>query len=329
MQKRKRYNKKATLFQKKTKLLFVLLCLSFFPKLLAQKQSRQIGLISDNDLYVSLSQDRYYTNGLRLTYRYLTKKQSNQLSKRILSFELGHQMYTPYKATVRFIEEHDRPFAAYLYAGAKLQSFYRNNKVIHFGLNIGIIGEKALGKELQRMVHFFYPFRKTEGWKYQIANAFVVNFNALYLQPITARNKKRADLYWLSKAQLGTIFTSMSTGFYTRLGINPLKPMHTSLAMGGELNHTMKKNTPELFLFLQSQVHYKFYDATIEGSFFNQSSKVTYAIKPWVWTAEFGLRVLLNRFNVGYSICFYTQKIKSKKIKPNNFYGKIQLNYSF
>lgn len=296
----------------------------------AQQYSHQLSLVSDNDLYVSLSQDRYYTNGLYINYRFVSAKQSRTVEKSIWSLGLAHQMFTPYKATVNYLSQHDRPFAAYLYANINRQLFYRNQSLLKLGIDLGWIGENALGSELQESIHLLYPFKKSTGWKYQIADAVGVNIKATYLHPIKIKAKYH-DFYWLSKVKVGTIYTTVSSGCYGRIGLKTLQPITNSIAQGSDLNRTSftTYSKQELFLYFQSQLNYQFYDATIEGSFLNNKSPVIYTVMPWVWTVEMGIRFTIKRFNLGYSICFHTKKLKNKVVKPNNFYGRLQLHYSF
>ncbi|WBX74245.1 DUF2219 family protein [Tenacibaculum pacificus] len=65
-----------------------------------QKYSKEFNFLNDNDLFISPTQDRYYTNGVLLTYRYLSQKTSENIEKKTFEIQLGHHMYTPFKATV-------------------------------------------------------------------------------------------------------------------------------------------------------------------------------------------------------------------------------------
>ena len=80
---------------KKTKLLFVLLVLCF-ANINAQKQNEEFGFITDNDLYVSLILDRYYTNGLELFYRKAKSIQFKNFDKKITTYRIGQKIYNPF-----------------------------------------------------------------------------------------------------------------------------------------------------------------------------------------------------------------------------------------
>ena len=39
-----------------------------------EKFTKEFSIVTDNDLYISLEKDRYYSNGLFLSYRYIPTK---------------------------------------------------------------------------------------------------------------------------------------------------------------------------------------------------------------------------------------------------------------
>ncbi|CAM1345697.1 lipid A deacylase LpxR family protein [Tenacibaculum amylolyticum] len=295
------------------------------------KYSSSFNIINDNDLYISTSQDRYYTNGVFLSYNYMSKKASEDQLKKIYSIQLGQRMYSPFKANVRDIREHDRPFAAYLYAGFGFRNFYKNNT--YFGLSgeIGVIGPSAFGEESMEFVHNIYGFAPATGWKYQIKDAFALNFKAEYLKELTASSNKYFDLNWKNEATLGTVFTDVSTGFHGRIGIKPLQKAANSVAFNSNLNNdaTETNNEKELFFYINPMLRYTLYDATIEGSFLNDNSIITYDVRPLVLTTEVGFWFTTNRFNFKYMIVHHTKKLESENVSRHNFYGGIQINYLF
>jgi len=150
-----------------------------------KKFSKQISLTSDNDLFISLKQDRYYTSGVFLTYDFLSKKENEKLYKKVYTIQIGQQLYTPFKANVFSIDQHDRPFAGYLYGGFEFSNFRKDESIIRIGGKIGIIGPSAFGEELMNYVHEIYGFVPAIGWKYQIKEAFALNFNVEYTKQLS------------------------------------------------------------------------------------------------------------------------------------------------
>ena len=67
----------------KNRIFIVFLLLSF--TILSQKKfSKELSVTTDNDLYVSFKRDRYYTNGIFLSYSYLSKFSNTNLDKKII-----------------------------------------------------------------------------------------------------------------------------------------------------------------------------------------------------------------------------------------------------
>ncbi|PQJ81512.1 lipid A deacylase LpxR family protein [Polaribacter glomeratus] len=307
---------------------FCLLFLSF--QILSQEKfSKEITLTTDNDLYVSSKKDRYYTNGMFLNYRYLSKTKKENQEKRIFEIEIGHEMYTPYKAIVENINDHDRPFASYLYGSFGVNRIYKNDKILKTSIQIGVIGPDAFGKELQDFIHDIYGFKRAIGWEYQIKNAFGLNFNTEYSQFLVKDESSNYDVSWINEAKLGTVYTNISSGFYARLGLKTLAKITNSIAFNTNLNdeNTAFKRETESFLYIKSMVRYALYDATLQGSFLNTTSPVTKELIPLVFQLEAGLKFTANRFNFGYAFHFSTNKSNQLRNDNGNIFGTISFHY--
>ncbi len=310
---------------KKTFLFFFIVINCFSQR----KFSKQFSFENDNDLYISFYQDRYYTNGALLNYSYASNKESKKYHKKIYTFQIGQKLYSPSKANVRSLSEHDRPFAGYLFAGFGMSFFSKKNEIIKINSEIGVIGPSAFGEESMNFVHDIYGFEPATGWKYQIQNAFALNLNATYIKRIS--NSEYFDFNWVNNGNLGTIFTDLSTGFMSRIGIKPLQDMANSIAFNSNLNNTLSKfnNEIEVLFYVNPMLRYAIYDATIQGSFLNTNNIVTYELKPIVLTTELGFKFTSGRFNFKYAIIHHTKKLRSTNVPNNNFYGSIAINYQF
>ncbi|SDS08848.1 hypothetical protein SAMN05216503_1939 [Polaribacter sp. KT25b] len=294
-----------------------------------EKLSKEFSFITENDLYVSTRKDRYYTNGIFLSYRYLSKTKKENQEKRILEWQIGHEMFSPYKAIVQSINDHDRPFASYLFGSFGVNRVYKNAKIFNTSLQIGIIGPNAFGKELQDFIHNLYGFRKATGWQYQIKNAFGLNFNTEYSQFLVKDASNYYDVSWINSAKLGTVYTNISSGFFARIGFKPLAKMINSIAFKTNLNNenTNFKREIESFFYIKPMVRYAFYDATLQGSFLNKSSLVTKEVVPFVFNLEAGFKFTANKFNFCYAFHYSTNKSKELRYNNGNIYGTISVNY--
>ncbi|TVZ57248.1 hypothetical protein OD91_2566 [Lutibacter sp. Hel_I_33_5] len=306
--------------------LFLLLSISVLSQ---EKFAKEFSFVNDNDLYVSISKDRYYTNGMFLTYRHLTKNNNEKLAKKIYEWQVGQYMYTPFKAVITSVKLHDRPFAAYLYGSFGINRIYKNNSTLKTSLQIGVIGPAAYGEELQGFIHDIYNFSPAVGWKYQIKNAFGINLNASYNKFLISTDDSYFDIHWINDIKVGTVFTNLSTGFYTRIGFKPLQSIINSIGFNTSLNNdtTNQNRVLESFLYFKPIIRYSHYDATIQGSFLNKNSDVTKELYPIVFDLELGVKFTVNRFNFGYVFNYNTNKSKDLRITSGHSYGSIILSY--
>ncbi len=312
----------------KYSLFFCLLFITF--TLFSQKKyAKEISFISDNDLYFSSVNDRYYTNGMFLSYKYISRTKKENQIKRILEWQIGHEMFTPFKSIVESVNLHDRPFASYLFTSFGINRIYKNERTLNTTIQIGVIGPNAFGKELQDFIHDIYGFKKATGWKHQIKNAFGLNFNANYNQFLIKDISNHYDLSWINSAKIGTVYTNISSGFYARIGFKPLAKIINSIAFKTNLNNenTSFKREIESFLYIKPLIRYVLYDATLQGSFLNTTSEVTKELVPFVFHLELGLKFTAHRFHFGYVFNYNTNKSKNLRNDNGNQYGKISVHY--
>ncbi|WP_439131296.1 lipid A deacylase LpxR family protein [Polaribacter sp.] len=300
-----------------------------FNSIAQQKFSKEVSLVTDNDLYTSANRDRYYTSGIFLSYKHLTKVKNKNLEKRIFDWQIGQQMYTPNKPIVQNISQHDRPFAAYLYGSFGIKRVYKKNKILNTSIQIGVIGPNAKGYEVQNFIHDIYGYREVTGWKHQIKNAFGLNFGTEYIRFLGKDESNVLDAYWISSGNLGTVHTDFSSGFNFRFSFTPLQNLKNSIAFNTNLNDKSTKynNEIESFFYFKPTLRYTLYDATLQGSFLNTGSDVTKELVPFVFDMELGFKFSANRFNFGYVFNYNTSKSKNLRYTYGNKYGTIILSY--
>ena len=294
-----------------------------------EKFSKEVKIITENDLYVSTKRDRYYTNGFFASYRFVTKNTSEKVAKKIVALEIGHEMYTPNKSTVTNINQHDRPFASYLYGSYGISRVYKKKRIFNTSFQLGVVGAKAYGEEIQDFIHSIYGFKEVTGWQYQIANAIGLNFSTSYAHFLGKSATNLSDITWLSSGRIGTIYTDISSGFLFRFGFSPLASMVNSISFGSHLNNTDTNYTRavESYFFIKPMVRYAFYDATLQGSFLNDSSMVTKELVPLVFDLAIGLHFTARRVNFGYTFNYNTSKSEGLRYTYGNKYGSISLSY--
>jgi hypothetical protein len=82
---------------------------------LGQGRTREIGLITENDLYTSSKNDKYYTNGLEILS--VLAKNGTAKVKKIVEFRIGQLIYNPQFINKGAIAVIDRPLQAIFWGG--------------------------------------------------------------------------------------------------------------------------------------------------------------------------------------------------------------------
>ena len=264
------------------------------------------------------------------SYRYLAPN-FKKASKKIIEFQLGHQIYTPFKSTVINKKLHDRPFAGYLYGSFGIVRVFKNKTILKNSFQIGMVGKSAFGQELQEVVHKIYNFRNPDGWKYQIRNAIALNFDTEYHKTLGTNKSNNLDGNFKSKLRLGTIFNEATIGFLGRIGFKELQPIHNSIAFNTHLNNG---NTPfvrgvESFLYYETSLTYVAYDATIQGSLFNNNSPITFKPNTIRFNAEIGYKFTAKKWVFGYAYHFHSNKLNNLRNNRGNDYGQLFFSYLF
>lgn len=301
----------------------------FCAAVLQAQKPGEVGLVSDNDLYSSPINDQYYTNGIEFYYRYLGTKNNEIVVKRITEFRIGQYIYNPQTAEAVDINLHDRPFAGYLFAQAGINTFYRKENVLKLSFQAGVVGPESKAEQLQAGLHDMVGYPRVKGWEYQIKTTIGLQARAFYSVKIF-RNRltQQADLYLQADVNAGTIWQQVSLGGMMRISLKGLLlPVFDSSFHGGSLRQDRQYNGPkELFLFLNPNVQYMRYDATIQGSLFNDDSPVTFPLIPFRFNADFGVKYRNNNWNLSYSV-HYRGKELSNNVITGFYYGSIGIGY--
>ncbi len=297
--------------------------------LLAQKGPAEIGIISDNDLYTSSVYDKYYTNGLEFFYRYMNQNSNEKIQKRITEFRFGQYVYNPQTRNGDDVNRNDRPFAGYLFVEAGRNLFYKNESVLKTNLQLGYVGPNALGEEMQRAFHDVFGYKRVYGWQNQIKNALAIQANLVYSKKILSTiSNQTVDFHAQSELNVGTIWDAVNIGVLARIGIKKLVPVYDSNLHGAAINVDSKayKDQSEFYFYINPNLNYQAYDATIQGSMFNDNSPVTYDLIPFRFQGEAGFKFRKNHWNLSYSFLYRGKEVDNRANK-NYFYGSIVLGY--
>lgn len=297
----------------------------------AQEFSKEFGFKSDNDAYLANGQDKYYTNGLFISYRAAANQNEfkSGVNKKIYQIEIGQKMYNAQSGFIPDVRYVDRPITAYLYLGGSMQWLYESENSLTAGLQIGTIGPAALGKQAQEFIHRITGLYTPKGWEYQLNNEMGLNMNVAYNHFLRRSPSQKLDILLNSHANIGNTFTGMGLGFTLRAGkMNPfLNTAYNRTRIGkGASGNGLKKS--ELFFFAKPQLDLIIYDATVQGGLFNNNKgAITFEAKPWVLSQELGLMFSKSRFSAQFSYILKTPEIRS--VAKSHQYGSISTYYQF
>ncbi|MXV15847.1 lipid A deacylase LpxR family protein [Hufsiella ginkgonis] len=290
----------------------------------------EFGFQSDNDAYLAQGSDRYYTNGLFITFRHAITMPENakKAIKKTWEAEVGQRMYNAQSGSVPTIGLVDRPFAAYLYAGGKLNWFYKNDKLLQFSVHGGTIGPHAFGKDVQELLHKIIGFYEIDGWQFQVNNELQLNTALSYSQLLARTSDSNADVLFETALKAGTTFSGLGAGALIRLGA--LNPLSGSVSANSRISASGSNAAPakEFFFYLRPRLAYVAYDATIQGGLFSDNKgPVTYDVKPLVFSQEAGVMFAHKRWSANFSAVFQTREIESAA-RAHQF-GTANLYYRF
>jgi len=313
---------------KRSLFLFLLLLLSL--QAYSQVYKNEFGFQSDNDSYLAQGSDRYYTNGLFIYFRRAVdqSKLSEGLEKKIYEITAGQKMFNPISGQAPNPDRHDRPFAGYLYGGAALTWLTSRESVWKAGIELGTTGPNSLAEDAQELLHSVIGFYEIAGWEYQIRNQVHANFSLQYTKLIGRSAGGSTDFSFDGYVHGGTIFNAAGAGILFRTGrINQLFNSGSHHASIGHQPKTKGLTEREFFFYAKPELSYIAYDATIQGSLFNDDSPITYGVKPLVFAQTLGMNYSSKRFTFDFGIVIKSKELKSRAYAHQ--YGSISMYYRF
>lgn len=296
----------------------------------SQGYKNEFGFKSDNDAYLFLKQDRYYTNGLSIYFRRAIDQQilSRNLEKVTYEISAGQKIYNPLSGQRPDPATHDRPFAGHLYGGVQASFFYKKESLLKIDINLGVVGPDAFGEEVQRSLHDAVGFYMVRGWEYQIHNNLAANASVQFAKLVQRSSANTVDLTLDSYVNLGTTHNGAGIGFVFRAGhFNQL--FNTSYYNAAITNNgsTKKLRKKEIYLYARPQLNYVAYDATVQGGLFDDTSPITFDVRPIFFAQQLGFDYSTPRFTFDYSFTFQSRQIKSKA--KAHQYGSVSMYYRF
>lgn len=234
------------------------------------KANRYVRFNYDNDYFSSRDQD--YTQGYNLELVSPGLKR-NPINMLLLRPKIGQNKcgisieqlgFTPVDIKSDSIQYGDRPFAATIMLksfGLAIDTVQKSR--VGSSFSIGIIGPGAFGKEVQVAFHKAIANTIPEGWRNQIRNDVVINYEVSYEKQVI-RFRDLFSLQTNTTVRAGTLFTNAGVGATATFGI-----------INGPFSVLKAKKKFLLYGYTKPMVNAIGYDATLQGGLFNRTSPYT------------------------------------------------------
>ena len=300
-----------------------------------------IWTLQDENASISTAKltDRYYVNGLRLGWTSGTDTTPDFLKQagRVLwgdgqtriSFDLSQEIYTPADTQAFDPPPNDRPYAGVLLGNFGLITDTPGARS-SITLSAGVVGPWALAEQVQNGFHNIIGQAKTNGWHFQIPNAF--GFEAVSARtwrlPITTVGNMEIDALPELDAGVGTVRIYAETGGVFRLGQGLDSDFGVARVRPGMSGSDVFKPTRPFawYVFAGADGRAIAYDITLNGNPFESSRSVT--LKPLVGEIEAGLAMMAFGTRLTYTQVFQTQEFQHQKGGLHQF-GSLALSVRF
>ena len=315
-------------------LAFCIISLLFIPTALGQKidhlasfrdikSDNYFRFNYDNDYFAAT--DENYTQGysFELVAPYFKTNPANYLFLKPEDTEIRYGLavehigFTPNRYELPEIQVGDRPFAAAIMLKSYIVATdLKNRSRFTSALSLGIIGPGAFGEEMQTGIHKATGNKIPLGWRNQIKNDIVLNYEVGYEKQL-ARYRDLFSLQATGNLKVGTLFTNGSVGVNSTFGIIN-KPFST----------ITERNGFKLYAYAQPMVSVIGYDATLQGGLINNKSPYT--------ISSSDIERVTGRFNYGIilktkTLYFeYTRSVITREYATGNSYkwGGIKIGFT-
>lgn len=302
-------------------------------------QAEIFSLKVENDIFAG-GRDGHYTNGIEGSWAvepeqdHWTRDLAALLpawSASDLTFSayrFGHQLYTPQEIEIADLQEEDRPYAGMLFAGVTLFSSEQLDglrKTDTFTLDVGLVGQGAGGKKLQRAVHKATGSDSPEGWDNQLENEPFVNLG--YEKRWWYQNQLAGlelDYGPSVGGAVGNLYTYASTGLGVRLGQGLSRSISQSsiTPTPGGVQYFKPSESLGWFVFANAEGRFMAHNMLLDGNTFEDSHSVDK--EDWVGDVQLGVAVLWDRWQLSLTNVWRSNEFKTQQ--EHDQFGAITLS---
>ncbi|MDO8999934.1 MAG: lipid A deacylase LpxR family protein [Bacteroidota bacterium] len=273
------------------------------------KQENYIRFNYENDFFSAT--DRYYTQGILLSFIHPIIRYSPfsrtlfQLKNAINYFGIHAQQncFTPKSIRIDTIMFGERPYTGTILISHSLNSLSKKKKLLlQTQLDLGGIGKCARCEDEQKAIHKGLGNIAPLSWEYQLANDFVINYNAKIEKGVIYR--KKFELMSNANFRVGTLYTDFGAGLNARIGF--FDPYFNNLGLSQEPESRKFK----IYANVKANAKIVGYNATLQGGIFSKDIYVIDAdnVERIVFTGTAEIVMAYKRFSLTYSRTYITQE---------------------
>lgn len=198
----------------------------------------RIIVVEENDTYGS-DDDRHFTQGIRVSavsgdlapdsnWMPVFNGVSSVLpvfagpGKRKAEIMVGQDIFTPTNIDAGRADPADRPYAGWLYGGVSLMQENGAKGLENFEIQLGIVGQSALGKQVQNDFHRLIEIGEARGWSGQLRDepGIVLTYERKWRAGTPLFAGLAVDVVPEAGVSLGNVYTYAAAGGMVRLGHN-------------------------------------------------------------------------------------------------------------
>jgi len=253
-----------------------------------------------------------------------------------IGFALGQSIFTPENTATRAPQPNDRPYAAWLYAGASVHAetsrrvgARRLDTLDSVELDLGIVGPQAYGEEIQNGFHDLIQVDRAMGWDNQLKNepALALFFSRTWRPQAWEAAGMEADVLPQIGGSLGNVYTHAEGGLVLRFGqgldidYGPthIRPSSTGIAA------VEPSRDFSWYLFAGASGRAVARNIFLDGNTFVDSPSVEK--NPFVADFQLGAVLAFTGYRITFSQVFRTPEFKEQR--GSDRFGSLTLSAKF
>ena len=300
-----------------------------------------VSLQIENDVFNNT--DRYYTNGLQLTWRSPSEDLPGPLAwlDRQLAFVqgpgtlrwglgVGQSIFTPRNTQLVNPDPNDRPYAGLLYGAASItRATGTSFSILEF--QAGVIGPSSGGEWVQNGFHSRIGSPRARGWDYQLHDEFVAALllNRIWRVPLFDAGLLQGEILPSATLSLGNLQSYVGLGGMLRIGRMldaDFGPPRIRPALAGSQFFQPTDNGLGWYLFAGADGRAVANDITLDGNTWRDSRSVDR--RPLVADLQAGLAVIVHGVRLTYTQVWRTEEFYGQRGGFQQF-GSLSLSFRF